>query len=223
LDAVEAIEPPVCGCCGLPLRVPSRSQEVSSGSGLPAGVGHRWGTDLVCGKCRKTPAELDGLRAFAFLRGPLRVAIHQFKYNGLRCLAFPLAELMGRGWPILSPDDGVVPVIVPVPLHRARERERGYNQAALLANELAPRLGLPLVADALIRTKATVPQVGLSPEERRANVREAFSCVGNSLADARVLLIDDVYTTGSTMEAAAAALRECGVLSVWAYTLARAG
>jgi ComF family protein len=113
--------------------------------------------------------------------------------------------------------------MVPVPLHRARERERGYNQAALLAKELAPRLGLPVATDVLIRTRATAPQVGLSPEERRANVREAFACIGSGLAGARVLLIDDVYTTGSTMEAAAAALREGGVLSVWAYTLARAG
>jgi ComF family protein len=223
VDAIQVIQPPVCPRCGFPLSDSPRSPAPGASPTSPASLAHVRGSDSICGKCGMAPAELDGLRAFAFLGGSIRLAIHQFKYNDLRCLAVPLAELMSRGWSTLFPQDRVVSVIVPVPLHPARERKRGYNQAALLARELAPMLGLPMVGDVLVRTKATTPQVGLSPEERRANVRGAFACIGRSLDGARVLLVDDVYTTGSTMEAAALALREGGVHSVWAYTLARAG
>jgi ComF family protein len=111
---------------------------------------------------------------------------------------------------------------VPVPLHAARQRERGYNQAALLARELAAHLQRPIVENALVRTKVTAPQVGLGAEERRNNVRGAFRCATNGLAGKGVLLVDDICTTGATLEAACKALRENGIPSVWAYTLARA-
>jgi ComF family protein len=113
-------------------------------------------------------------------------------------------------------------MIVPVPLHPSRLRERGYNQAALLARELSAYVAGDVVEDCLIRTKATIPQVGLRAQERRANVRDAFRCVSDSLSGKRVLLVDDVFTTGATLESAGAALRGAGVFSVWAYTLARA-
>jgi ComF family protein len=129
---------------------------------------------------------------------------------------------MSDGWDILSPQDLRVDVIVPVPLHRSRQQERGFNQAALLARELGQRLHRPVVEDTLVRAKATAPQVGLDVQQRQENVRDAFECVNDSLASKCVLLIDDVRTTGSTLEAACHALRERGVSSVWAYTLARA-
>jgi ComF family protein len=130
---------------------------------------------------------------------------------------------MGEGWALLSPDGLRVDVIVPIPLHRARKRERGYNQSDLLACELAAYLERPVLGDVLVRRRATAPQVGLSAAEREENVQGAFECVGGEAAGKRVLLVDDVYTTGSTLAAASAALRDGGARSVWAYTLARAG
>lgn len=203
LDAIETIYPPVCPRCGLPLN--------DTRANTP-----------VCAYCREAPPQLDGLLAYAFHSGPLREAIHQFKYQDLRSLAGPLGELMAEGWTVLAPAHAVPDVIVPVPLHPSRQRQRGYNQAALLARELGACLHHPVVEDALVRTRPTTPQVDLNAEERRANVHGAFECRGTRLSGQRVLLVDDVYTTGSTLESASVALREAGTLSVWAYTLARA-
>jgi ComF family protein len=137
-------------------------------------------------------------------------------------LAAPLGRLMAQGWAVLPPAEVIPDAVVPVPLHASRERERGYNQAALLAHELSSRVRLPVVEDVLVRARETVPQVGLDATERRANVLHAFQCSTTGLAGGRVLLVDDVCTSGATLEAASDALREGGVSSVWAYTLARA-
>jgi ComF family protein len=115
-----------------------------------------------------------------------------------------------------------VDVVVPVPLHTARLRERGYNQAALLARELAQQAGLPIDEGTLVRKRATAPQVELNAKQRKENVHGAFYCSGNALTGKRVLLIDDVCTTGATLEACAVALYENGARSVQALTLARA-
>lgn len=179
----------------------------------------RW----ICQQCRTSPSQLDVLRAYAFHSGPLRTAIHEFKYSGLRNLATILGQLMGQGWVAGAPDSRGIDAIVPVPLHSGRQRQRGFNQAALLGRELGVYLQRPVAEDVLVRSKPTPPQVGLSPEERWANVNGAFRCAGDSLSGACVLLVDDVYTTGSTLEAACSALLGTGVQSVWAYTLARAG
>ena len=113
-------------------------------------------------------------------------------------------------------------MIVPVPLHQQRRRKRGFNQAALLAKELSERVGLATDTITLVRHRATASQGGLDVEQRRSNVRDAFHCTAGRLANKRVLLIDDVCTTGSTLEACARALWEEGVESVEALTLARA-
>lgn len=177
----------------------------------------------MCNRCQHSPVRMDGLRAYAFHTGPLQEAIHQFKYRDLRSLAATLGEMMGRGWDRLVPADLVIDIIVPVPLHPTRQRKRGYNQAALLARELSRHLGRPVAEEVLIRTRATAPQVGLGVQERQENVRGAFQVRNNSLAGKRVLLVDDVCTTGSTLEAGSDALHRGGVSSVWAYTLTRAG
>jgi len=129
---------------------------------------------------------------------------------------------MGKAWEDLFGSAVDVEVIVPVPLHRSRERQRGYNQAALLARELSLYFQRPVVEGALIRKRVTSPQVNLSADQRRRNVQGAFACIGNQLAGRRVLLVDDVFTTGATLAAAGAALQTAGVSTVWAYTLARA-
>jgi ComF family protein len=210
VDEIETIRPPVCSRCGMPLDGPVRVEPIPSGLQGPG-----------CVHCQSTPRQLDSLLACAIHSGPLREAIRQFKYEDLRALAAPLGQLMADGWRSLSAYEGDL-TIVPVPLHPARQRERGYNQAALLARELGRQLQRPVVEDTLVRVKATVPQVGLGVHERRANVRDAFRCVNGALANRQVLLVDDVCTTGSTLEAASTALRNGGAVSVWAYTLARA-
>lgn len=206
LNEIDTIHPPVCQSCGLPTKDPQTVE----------------GSTVVCQRCVKSPLQLDGLRGYAFHSGPLRQAIHQFKYEDLRSLAGPLGRLMSEGWAALAPRDLAFDTIVPVPLHPTRQRKRGYNQAALLATEVGAHLERPVVKDILVRTKATAPQVDLGAQERQANVRDAFRCTGDGLAGKNVMLIDDVCTTGSTLEAACAALREAGAMSVWAYTLARA-
>ncbi|MFQ6099724.1 MAG: ComF family protein [Anaerolineae bacterium] len=145
--------------------------------------------------------------------------MHRLKYRGRTVLAEPLGGLMAAYWTQhpMSAD-----LVVPVPLHPARLRERGYNQAALLAREMARRTGLVVEEQALIRQRATAPQVELNARQRKENVRDAFRCSGNSLAGKRVLLIDDVCTTGATLEACAVALYAGGARDVQALTLARA-
>jgi len=203
---IEAIRPPICRRCGLPF-----------GSDPAANPG-----TLVCDDCERAPLQLDGLLAYAYHSGPLREAIHQFKYEDLRSLAGPLGKLMGNGWAILAPPNLEIDTIVPVPLHPTRQRQRGYNQSVLLARELGVALARPVVEDVLMRTKATAPQVELNALERRANVQDAFQCASSALSGKRVLLVDDVCTTGCTLEAACLALRASGANSVWAYALARA-
>ena len=206
LGEIEAIEPPVCQRCGLPMG-DSR---------------FRHDRAAVCAPCQASPIQIDGLRAYAFHGGPLRKAIHQFKYEDLRGVAPLLGNLMADGWDRLAPGDLSLDAIVPVPLHRSRQRERGYNQAALLARELGHSLRLPVVEDAVVRSRATAPQVDLNAQARRANVQDAFRCEENDLAGKRVLLVDDVCTSGATLESTCLALRDAGVSSVWACTLARA-
>jgi len=154
-----------------------------------------------------------------YLEGVLREAVHRLKYSGRTTLAEPLGDLMAVYWmqhPM--PTD----VIVPVPLHAARLRERGYNQATLLAREMARRVGLMVNEQMLVRQRATAPQVELNAMQRKENVHDAFCCSGDSLDGKQVLLIDDVCTTGATLEACAVALYAGGARSVRALTLAHA-
>lgn len=161
---------------------------------------------------------LQGVRAAARLSGPLRQAIHGFKYEGLRALTPVLGEILYDCW---DAEPWPVDVIVPVPLHPQRRRERGYNQSALLARELGRHTGLPVAEETLQRITPTPPQVGLKATERAENVRGAFRCQNDALAGMRVLLIDDVLTTGATMRACAEALLEGKVSAVWGLALAR--
>jgi ComF family protein len=111
-------------------------------------------------------------------------------------------------------------LIVPVPLHPKRQAERGYNQSALLARELSRQVGLPVAPAELVRTVRTRPQVGLNRDERRANIAGAFRCAGK-VTDLRIVLVDDVCTTGATLEACAAELRSAGAAHVVGLTVAR--
>ncbi len=149
---------------------------------------------------------------------PLRQAVHALKYEGARVLSEPLGEILATLWR----DRNVrVDLVIPVPLHVQRVRRRGYNQSLLLAREVARRVDLPLSEESLIRARNTPSQVGLAPRERWDNVRGAFRTVSGEPAGARILLIDDVMTTGATLKACSLALREGGVKEIVCLTLTR--
>lgn len=149
----------------------------------------------------------------------MRQAIHQLKYQNLRALAGPLARLL---FDYLEADGPEADILVPVPLHEKRERERGYNQSTLLAGELGKLVALPVVENTLCRKEHRPPQARtLTVEERRKNVAGAFAWRGQGLENKRVLLIDDVATSGATLDACAAALKARGAASVRGLTVAR--
>jgi ComF family protein len=174
---------------------------------------------MACPTCAGWQAEIDGIRSPLRFDGAIRQAVHQLKYRNLRALAAPLAELMHE---YLSNNPVPGEVLVPVPLHHRRLRERGYNQASLLARELGRLLNLPATDDCLIREQHSPPQARTSTvDERRRNVASAFACRNHGLKDKQVLLIDDVATSGATLDACAAALKAAGATSVWGLALAR--
>lgn len=173
---------------------------------------------LPCSVCRQGPALLDQMRAPLLYVEPLSSIIHRYKYEGYFALAGPLGDLMAARWPSwTTPPD----LIMPIPLHKKRHRHRGYNQSALLAKPLARAAGLAYNEAALRRIRHTVPQVGLGPEQRAENVRDAFAADDEEVAGKHILLIDDVLTTGATMRSAAETLLNAGASSVSAYCLAR--
>jgi ComF family protein len=144
--------------------------------------------------------------------------VYGLKYRNLRASAPELAGLLAAH---LKTAPMPADVLIPVPLHRRRERERGYNQSELLARELGQLTGVPVATEVLRRTMDTPPQVSMSGHrERRRNIANAFQCTGE-VSGQRVLLIDDVVTTGSTMAACAAPLKAAGATSVWGLALAR--
>lgn len=174
---------------------------------------------VLCPVCVGWPAAIDGIRAPFKFDGVVRQAIHELKYNNLRAIAPLLGQWLAD---YLKANPLPVEVLVPVPLHRKRLRERGYNQSRLLAGELARLTGLPLVDDCLVRERYTTPQARTpNVDERRNNVAEAFACRDRRLEGKPVLLIDDVATSGATLDACARALKESGVSSVWGLVLAK--
>jgi ComF family protein len=171
----------------------------------------------VCAACRSGLRGFDRAASFGFYEGPLRSLIHLFKYSGMKPLARPLAVHLEKA---LSIDDRY-DAVVPVPLHWRKQWERGFNQSELLARHVATRRGVPLL-NALRRKRPTAVQASLAVAGRRRNVAGAFMTKpGAELAGKRILLIDDVMTTGATASACAAALKRGGAKSVSLLTLAR--
>lgn len=170
-----------------------------------------------CG-CRARLRALSRLRSAAAYEGPLERAVHRFKYQGWTRLAEPLALLISER---VAVEGLAAPWAVAVPLHPARMRQRGFNQAELLAAEVRVRLGLSKPAGELVRTRHTAPQVGHDRRRRLENVSGAFEWRGPSLTGSSILVIDDVATTGATLEACAAALRAGGAGPVIGVSVAR--
>jgi len=165
--------------------------------------------------CRTGRRGFDEAYCYGAYEGTLRKLIHLFKYNGMRALAAPLGELLGNA----LPRDRQFDVVTAVPLHWRRRWMRGFNQSELLGREISRRRGIPSVR-ALRRGFATRAQAGLSNSQRRENVSGAFRA-RKRLNGTRILLIDDVMTTGATAAACAIALKKAGARSVSLLTLAR--
>jgi ComF family protein len=202
-ETIRPIDQPVCPRCGRPFESPIA---------LAHSPGH------LCGPCREhTPAFDLALSPYRF-EGVLAKALHLYKYRGRVSLATPLADLLSV-WLDRLP---VVDLVLPVPLHASRLREREFNQSLLLADRLSQRLGVPLSFEHLIRTRATPPQTKMDRDERARNVRKAFAVAKpGEIEGRRLLLLDDVLTTGATVNECAKALRKAGADFVAVVTLAR--
>jgi len=206
LASFVAMPKNICEICGRPL----------------AAFAGNDGEALLCPACGNKTYAFERARSLAVYDGALVQAILLLKFEQIEPLgawfAGRLAELVNAEGSKLLAD-----VVVPVPLHRQRERERGYNQAALLSKPLAKRLRLPHKAVLLMRTRARPDKRILTLEERWESVRGAFATrPGSQVDNLRVLLVDDVLTTGATLDACARALREAGAKSVIGLTVARA-
>lgn len=211
-DSVERITPPWCDRCGRPFgRFDDDRGESTSTAAAPEGFG-------VCGACALDRPAFDWARSAAIYSGTVREAIHALKFNGTAPLARPLGALIVEGCGAGLPAG--VTAVVPVPLARARERERGYNQASLLAERIARDCGVPLHGRWLARLRDTPAQSDLTAAERRANVRHAFGA-SSAVRGAHVVLVDDVMTTGATVSECACVLRAAGASAVGVLTVAR--
>ena len=197
IESLAPLSPPFCRICAEP-RLDGRTG--------------------VCGPCRAGALTVDGIRAPFLMEGLIQDAVYHLKYRNLRALAPELARILFRYLEIHPiPGD----TLVPVPLHPRRLRSRGYNQALLLARELGKINGLEVNDRLLLRINDNPPQVETtSLEQRRLNVADSFECRGDA-AGARIILIDDVAPTGSTLSACSEALKRAGATSVWGLTLAR--
>ncbi|HIJ89385.1 MAG: ComF family protein [Desulfobulbaceae bacterium] len=200
LERLHHIQSPLCPCCG-------RTYLVAAGG------------DHHCGICLATPRHFNRARALFLYEEPIKKVIHRFKYRGMTtCLPSfarvahnlpQLAEMAGADW------------IVPVPLHPSRLQERGFNQALLLARALFPK-DRRISSSLLVRSHPTEPQTSFNGKARRTNLKNVFAVVKpQKVAGKKILLIDDVFTTGTTVNECARVLKKCGATEVMVLTLAR--
>ena len=208
-DKIRLVGHPLCTICGRPF--PDAS-----------------GDDHACGVCLGRPPHFVRARAWACYpreeaeQHPLRQAVQKFKYGRKVSLGKPLGRLMARGCREFLKDCDA-DLIVPVPLHSKRLRWRGFNQALLLARHLSEAYGVAVDPFVLRRIKETPAQTQLNEEERRRNVRGAFALErGRSLEGRKILLVDDVYTSGATVNECSRTLKRGGAEEVFVVTLARA-
>ena len=197
------ISSPKCSCCGRPF--------IKSAAD----------SDHHCGACMLEPPPFDSARSAVIHLGVVRDRINQLKFGGQIHWAPPLAQLLTdtfRAESNFAPD-----FIIAVPLHKNRLRKRGFNQAGLIAREFGHMVNLPRRFDVLIRSQWTEPQTRLNRHERLQNVKNAFTAPNPPAAEGRcILLIDDVFTTGSTLSECSATLKKAGAAAVHALTVSRA-
>ncbi len=200
---IRFVTDPICPSCGVPYPVEE-------------------GPVHVCGECILRPPALCAARSLGVYESVLHELIHSFKYGGNLTLGERLGRLMAEHeYPSFHIRD--YSLILPVPLHPRKLRQRGFNQSVILAREISKRQGIAMDFRALRRIVDTDSQTGLKKKERRSNIRNAFSLSDpEAIRKRRVLLVDDVYTTGSTLGECARVLLEGGADAVGALTLARA-
>jgi len=203
-ESIELIQPPVCRQCGAPLD--------------PSATGPQ-----ECNDCRaRQKSAIAWARSAGLYDGTLQRAILNLKYTGCRALAIPLAGLLVEAVRNLEDGQDSFDAVCPVPLHPQRQKERGFNQSELLAKYLCETAGLKMDKTIIQRIRPTLPQVMLPPKERGRNVRGAFALApAADVAAKRILLIDDIHTTGSTLQECARVLQKGGAAAVCVLTLAR--
>ena len=171
-----------------------------------------------CADCKRIRHLFIGGRAL-YEYESVSASIYRFKYHNRREYADFFGEevslVLGQYISMICPD-----ALIPIPLHSAKRRKRGYNQAQILAKSISRYTGVPVYDKILIRTRNTIPLKQLNPQERQNNLKKAFNIRGNDVKLKTVIIIDDIYTTGSTMDAAASVLLEAGVRNVYFMTLA---
>jgi ComF family protein len=211
IDGLTAVESPLCSCCGIPFE-------------------SRHGLDHHCGECSTSPKNFRIARAPLIYEQVFTEVIHSFKYKGKIQLARPLGELLLMAFGLFWDKDSI-DVVVPVPLHIKRLRERGFNQALLLTRYWQTITGqmpvdpsdLRVENNVLVRRIPTAPQSGLGRKQRAANIKGAFGILEKAkIIDKRILLVDDVYTTGATADECARLLVHHGAANVDVLSLARA-
>lgn len=178
------------------------------------------GGDHLCGDCISRRVHYDRARSAGVYAGQLRSAIRQFKFNRRSMLAAPLAGFVAQSCEAIGPNQGYA-ALIPVPLHPHRLCSRGYNQSLLLALRLGKQWCVPVERDYLRRTAWSVSQTGLRRSQRRRAVRGAFVCGSRRYAGKRLLLIDDVFTSGATVDECARTLKRYGAAAVDVLTVAR--
>ena len=197
IEKIDIIEPPYCRKCGIPCE------------------------SFYCRACNEREFAFESACSAGVFDGALRTAIHALKYDRHLVMADPLAQLMARCFPttyLASKVDAAIPI----PIHRSRMLERGFNQSAQLARIFCKRVSLPCILNVLYKSRRTRPQVDLSYDERAANIEGALAVKNaEDVVGKNVLLLDDVITTGSTLSEAAKTLKAAGAASIYGYTLAR--
>ena len=221
---------PICDVCWTEFPVLSGLACARCGDALEGSQGAGTQGAGLCRACRLAPPPFVRAVAYGIYQERMKDAIHALKYGRLHAAAHGLGRMLAEAIGRLAADAPGEMLVVPIPLHRSKYAERGFNQARLLAAEALgfvekshPEWRLTMASSTLMRLRATESQAGLNPHERRLNVRGAFSVSDPAAVKLKdVLVIDDILTTGATARAAAQALMEAGAASVWVATLARA-
>ena len=211
-DRVQPVGEIVCPGCARGLR------PVASPFCRKCGKALSDSTEEYCSDCRgQEHLFIEGRALWEY--PDVRQSVYRFKYGGRKeygeFYGRELARHLGNTMLSWKPD-----ALVPVPLHRARKRMRGYNQAEMLARETGKRLGIPVESHLVARIKKTTPQKLLSPSMRQNNLKRAFKITKNVVKLNTIIIVDDIYTTGSTVDAMSAALQEAGIKHVYFITLA---
>lgn len=199
---------PICADCWATVKPYEGSSCIKCGTPLVSDL------SSTCGECHKNEPFFDNAQCFGLHEGALQKAISLFKFHGIKRLSYPLSEK------ILLKKLPQADILLPVPLHKKRLKYRGFNQSALLGKYIAQRSDMPLSLNTLVRIKNTVPQVGLSAVDRERNIKNAFDVVSKEkIKGKRVMLVDDVFTTGATVRECSMVLKQAGAEKVYVVTL----